>query len=66
MFVTGADEHANDRNGRGVVELAQKALFRSEMKALGNMGFEDGHRNLMSLVRTGGDIDTAVVRLLRE
>jgi hypothetical protein len=66
MWATGADEHASDHSGRGVVELAQKSLFSSQLVALSNMGFEDRHRNLIALVRTGGDMDTAVVRLLRE
>ena len=62
----GADEHIRDHEGKGVSEVAPKALFSAQLQALRSMAFEDKHRNLVSLLRAGSDIDAAVVRLLRE
>jgi hypothetical protein len=62
----GADQHASDHRGQGVTDLAPKELFAPQREALRNMCFEDQHRNLICLLRTGGDMDAAVVRILRD
>lgn len=61
----GADEHASDVLGKGLVEHAKKGLFASEMSTLASMGFDDEHASLVGLIKTGGIVDATVVRLAR-
>jgi len=66
LIAGGADDHARDMAGDGLLEIAPRGFLAQQMAALEGMGMGDDALVSMScLIRANGNVEQAVVKIAR-